>query len=95
MEGTVNIPEYDKWTGTVVELEADCNIEASYAGNEIVLFANPAGLRSLGKLMLYLAQEAMPDGNHMHFSPGQHGIAADSSDFVIGRLAVSPQSGEI
>lgn len=66
MEIKLTIPEYSD-QGLKFEWENGFEIKAGINGGEIVISANKAGLISLAKHMLTLAQDVVPVGYHMHF----------------------------
>ena len=60
----INIPEYDD----CIELvwEKDFKIKTRYEYDTIIIEANNAGLVSLARHLLVLAQEEAPSGSHIH-----------------------------
>ena len=67
MEVKLIIPEYSKNSGIVSEWEHGFNIETSIQENVINITANKEGLISLAKLLLFLAQDDVPNGAHVHY----------------------------
>jgi len=86
MEVTVSIVKYTPGSGVTTNWEIDHRISVTLGSDEIVIAANPAGLRTLAAHMLTLAQDEMPNGNHLHYEPGW-GLEDDSKSLVITRLA--------
>lgn len=66
MEIQLTIPEYSD-QGLKFEWENDFEIRSGINDGEIIIIANIAGLISLAKHMLTLAQDVVPVGYHMHF----------------------------
>ena len=64
IELKINIPEYDD----CIELvwEKDFKIKTRYEYDTIIIEANKAGLVSLARHLLVLAQEEAPSGSHIH-----------------------------
>ena len=64
IELKLNIPEYDD----CIELvwEKDFKIKTRYESDTIIIEANKAGLVSLARHLLVLAQEEAPSGSHIH-----------------------------
>ncbi len=66
MEIKLTIPEYSD-QGLKYEWESGFEIKAEINDGVIIISANKAGLISLAKHMLVLAQDTVPVGHHMHF----------------------------
>lgn len=66
MEVKVNIPEYIG-DGLRSEWEEGFEIEVKIDRDTVVILANKAGLVSLAKQLLSLAQDIVPSGFHFHF----------------------------
>lgn len=67
MKIEINIPEYKKQEGIKTIWDNDFIIESTIQGNSIVIKANEAGLRSLARHLLTLAQNEVPVGGHVHY----------------------------
>ena len=67
MEIKLNIPKYSPDTGLKSEWEHGFEIEVQGGEVETTILANKAGLISLAKQLLTLAQDAIPSGYHLHF----------------------------
>ena len=63
----MNIPEYSVESGLQTEWELGFDIETKTNDGTISIIANKAGLISLAKQLLTLAQENVPVGRHLHF----------------------------
>lgn len=67
MKIEVNVPDYDKLKGLVFQWERSYSIGV-YLDDEVVkIVANKAGLISLARHLLMLANEDVPNHSHMHF----------------------------
>ncbi len=86
MDVTVSIVKYTPESGVTTNWEIDHRISVSLGTNEVIIGANPAGLRTLAAHLLTLAQDGMPTGHHVHYDPG-FGIEDDSVSLVIMREA--------
>ena len=66
MKITLELPDYDgRATDVIWEEDASVRLDAGHG--EVVLSANRAGLTALAKQMLYLADESLPAGSHVHY----------------------------
>ena len=66
MKVIVELPDYDPNHGIQYNWERGFTIAVSAEGKEIFLDANKAGLVSLANHLLFLAQNSVPFGSHMH-----------------------------
>ena len=78
-------PPYSRETGVRIEWEPDWRIAATVARDTIVLSADRAGLVTLAKHLLALAQDEVPAGAHLHYDAGEQ-LDDDSNPVVIERL---------
>lgn len=67
MQIKLNIPEYNVEQGFRSIWEDGFEIKTKVTGNEFTISANQAGLISLAKQLLTLAQADIPVGYHLHF----------------------------
>ena len=81
MEIKLTIPEYPA-KGLEYEWENGFEIKTGISGGEIMISANKAGLISLAKQMLTLAQDTVPVGYHMHFDE-YNSLAEESVGLII------------
>lgn len=84
MDQTVSVPEYDPTTGLRFEWEADSVIRVLRTGDTTIVRANPAGLVSLARHLLTLAQERVPAGRHIHLD-ASNGLENDSEELILER----------
>lgn len=66
MKHIIDVPEYDSDRGLRTEWDDGFEIAVRVDDGEVVISANPAGLRSLARHLLVLAQDATPAGHHLH-----------------------------
>ena len=64
---TVEIADYDKHKGIEYLWEEDCTISVEVNHNKVVIKSNKAGLKSLARQLLTLAQDDIPIGRHFHY----------------------------
>lgn len=48
------------------ECDADPVLSVRMADGEVFLYGNPAGMRTLGRLLIQLAEGGYPEGFHLH-----------------------------
>ena len=65
----LEVPEYTREQGIRTQWEAGFEIRVAVDAGRALIVANPAGLRSLARHLLVLAQEAVPSGHHLHLDP--------------------------
>ncbi len=80
MEITVTIPEYSG-EGLRLDWENGFEIETKITDGEILISANRAGLISLAKQLLALAQNSVPQ--HYHFHLDEHNSLEEGSTPLI------------
>lgn len=67
MKVSLDVPEYTPEKGLTFQWEDDFTIGVRLAdADTIVILANRAGLISLARQCLLLAQDAVPAGHHIH-----------------------------
>jgi hypothetical protein len=65
---TIEIPEYNSQEGLRMSWEDDFTIHVRIEGTQtVVIQANTAGLISLARQLLTLAQDEVPPGYHIHY----------------------------
>lgn len=62
----------------------DARINVRKVGTEVVIEANAAGLRTLSRHLLTLAEDGTPDGSHLHLEDGS-GLEAGSVSLILER----------
>ena len=73
---------YDKNNGLRLIWDKDFAIAVATDGNEVIINANKAGLISLARHLITLAQDDVPDGSHFHFDE-YNSLDAGSLDLII------------
>ncbi len=63
----VDVPEYNQERGLHAVWDRGFSIRSRVEDGEVVVVANTAGLVSLARHLLALAQPEVPDGSHWHF----------------------------
>ena len=81
MEIKITIPEYSG-NGISYEWEPGFEIEAKIDDGEILILANKAGLISLARHLLTLAQDEVPINNHLHLDEF-NALEDGSSEIII------------
>ena len=84
MEVKVNVPD-NPAEGIVATLAEDYRIQIVFEDGEVGIWADKEGLLSLARQLLFLAQEAVPSGRHIHFGPDS-GLDENSLACLIGKL---------
>ena len=67
MKYIIEVPDYSEQTGLKTEWDVGFEISVRSSAGEVIIGANAAGLRSLARHLLVLAQDATPSGHHLHF----------------------------
>ncbi|WP_052390106.1 Imm32 family immunity protein [Streptomyces sp. NRRL B-24484] len=68
----------------VFSWDDDARINVRSFGAEAVIEANAAGLRTLARHLLALAEDGTPDGSHLHLEEG-NGLADGSVGLILER----------
>lgn len=68
MDISIQVPEYDEQRGLRFEWEDGFEIKLEVLESEVLLSANRAGLISLARHLLTLAQDSVPSGRHVHLT---------------------------
>ena len=84
MEIKLTVPEYSG-EGLKFEWENGFEIKVGINTGEVIISANKAGLVSLAKQMLTLAQDAVPMGYHMHFDE-YNSLEEGSVELIIEKI---------
>ena len=80
---SLDVSEYDPVRGLTLEWDNGFSIELSASGTEVFLAGNRAGLVSLARHLLVLAQDDVPAGHHLHLTAGQE--IESSVDLILER----------
>lgn len=82
MKICVEIPEYDG-NGIDVIWENNSKYSVEVVGNQVVLRGNKEALVSLAKQMLYLSNNDIQHGAHVHFNSFFTGNSEEENELII------------
>ncbi|SPL88241.1 unnamed protein product [[Actinomadura] parvosata subsp. kistnae] len=71
MDHLIDVPEYRSEEGLRFVWDDDFEIELRVTATEVVVKANRAGLTSLARHLLTLAQQGVRAGSHVHLTADQ------------------------
>lgn len=80
-----SVPDYNVEEGLSYDWEDGFEITAKVEDSGIYIKANRAGLISLARHLLTLAQESVPSGHHMHFDD-LNSLEDGSQELVIEKV---------
>jgi hypothetical protein len=66
MRHIIDVPEYDAERGLRTDWDDGFEVSVRLEGDQVVVSGNAAGLRSLARDLLVLAQDSTPQGHHLH-----------------------------
>lgn len=90
MQIVLDVPAYDQVRGLTFEWDDGFEIAVSAEAGEVVISANQAGLTTLARHLLTLAQSSAAAGVHLQLTAGQE---IDSSvDLILERLPEPTES---
>ena len=82
MKVAISVPDYSPKDGLRMVWEEGSVISAEIDGGTVLITANREGLVSLARLLLTLADERVPDGNHWHLD-GSNAFEDGSCEVII------------
>lgn len=85
MKIEIDVPDYSSEGGMRMEWENGFTILVQVQGGTIHIQANRAGLVSLARHLLTLAQSEVPLGHHMHFDDS-NSLEDGSSEMIIEKI---------
>ncbi|WCT56221.1 hypothetical protein PQ456_01445 [Paenibacillus kyungheensis] len=85
MEIKVTIPDYSSINGLQLDWEEDFEIFSSVENDIVKIRANSAGLISLAKHLLILAQAEVPTGSHIHLDE-LNSLETDSAEIILEKI---------
>ncbi|PWS30241.1 hypothetical protein DF947_18985 [Pedobacter paludis] len=85
IELKLNIPTYSSEKGLPYNWEDGFSIKTEIIENQIQVKANKAGLISLAKQLLLLAQDESPVGCHYHFDE-YNSLEGGSKEIIISKI---------
>ncbi len=78
----ISVPPYEDGGPLRFEWDDAFEIKVNRSAEEVSISANSAGLISLARHLLTLAQDAVPNGSHLHLTDGVE-LDDGSGDLVI------------
>ncbi|QIL42405.1 hypothetical protein G7074_25970 [Pedobacter sp. HDW13] len=81
----LNIPQYSRESGAVCNWEDGFIIRTDVVNDQIVISANQAGLISLAKHLLFLAQNETPLDCHYHLDE-YNSLENGSKEIIISKI---------
>lgn len=85
MEVKLNIPEYNAEQGLKSTWDNGFEIGSRIIDNQVIIVANQAGLTSLAKHLLALAQAKVPTGTHLHYDE-HNSLEEGSQELIIQKI---------
>lgn len=85
MEIKFTIPDYSSINGLQLDWEEDFEIFSSVENDIVTIRANSAGLISLAKHLLTLAQAEVPTGSHIHLDE-LNSLETDSAEIILEKI---------
>ena len=82
MRHIIDVPEYDPEKGITTDWDHGFTILVRVDNGEVVIAGNSAGLRSLARHLLVLAQDSTPTGHHIHLDDSTS-LEDGSNDLVL------------
>ncbi|MYU53109.1 MULTISPECIES: Imm32 family immunity protein [Streptomyces] len=84
MDRVIDVPEYRDGEGLRFVWEDGFEIELTVSLTEVVIKANRAGLTSLARHLLTLAQQGVHEGSHIHLTADQE--IESETDLILERV---------
>ncbi|MFJ6602211.1 Imm32 family immunity protein [Streptomyces lydicus] len=84
MDLVISVPEYCVGEGLKFAWDDDFEIEMEVGPTEVLIKANRAGLTSLARHLLTLAQQGVHQGSHLHLTADQE--IESQIDLVLERV---------
>ncbi|WP_078889836.1 Imm32 family immunity protein [Streptomyces sp. NRRL S-1813] len=84
MDLVISVPDYRVGEGLQFSWDDGFEIELEVGSTEVVLKANRAGLTSLARHLLTLAQQGVHEGSHIHLTADQE--IESQIDLVLERV---------
>jgi hypothetical protein len=85
MELKIMIHDYDVAQGLLLSWQSGAQVRINIVDGEVILRANRSGFFSMAAHMLTLAQEGVPQGEHLHLDDS-NGLEEGSCPVVIERI---------
>ena len=84
MKTIIDVPDYTLDHGLRTDWDEGFAIRVHSEGDTILIVANPAGLRSLARHLLVLAQQGVPSGHHIHLD-SSNSLEDGSNELILQR----------
>jgi hypothetical protein len=84
MKMEVEVPDYSPEQGLQLDWDDNCTIEVRVQNHEVAIIADRAGLVSLARHLLGLAQPGVPPGSHFHLDD-YTGLEENACSLIIER----------
>jgi hypothetical protein len=88
MQISMDVPSYDPARGLRYEWDDGFEIRVHIRKDEVTIAANEAGLRSLARHLLMLAQDSVPVHSHIHLD-SSNSLEDGSCQVVIDKIPTS------
>lgn len=85
MEVKITVPKYSPVNGLRLEWEDNFEISSNVQNNTVTITANQAGLISLARHLLTLAQVEVPTGSHIHLDD-INSLETDSTEIIFEKI---------
>jgi hypothetical protein len=92
MEYVIDVPEYVRGDPLRLAWDDGFEIEMIVGATDVAIKANPAGLISLARHLLTLAQDSVRDGTHVHLTADEEMSA--SVDLILERTSYVEHQAE-
>ncbi|WP_335937482.1 Imm32 family immunity protein [Streptomyces sp. PTD5-9] len=84
MDVVIDVPESEAGEGLRFSWDEDFEIELDVGPAEVVIRGNRAGLTSLARHLLTLAQQGVHEGSHIHLTASQE--IESEADLILERM---------
>lgn len=85
MQITIHIPDYSPERGLSLEWDEGFAITVAKSGNGAIIKANQAGLLSLARILVSMAQTTIRTGYHLHLD-SSNSLEDESIELIIEKL---------
>jgi hypothetical protein len=85
MEVQIEVTQYTAEYGMRTDWEDEHWVKVTIDNGSVAIQANSAGLRSLARHLLTLAQDSVPFGHHWHFDD-RNGFEEGSTELIIAKV---------
>jgi hypothetical protein len=85
MKIEIEVPNYSSEYGIQLNWDQDFSIRVTVSGDDVIIQANQAGLCTLARHLLTLAQQQVPVGHHVHYDAASS-LEDESSGLVVVKI---------